>query len=254
MIRPALWVALGLGIASTACGASLAERARRAAEAGTDPEPIVESLRATFESIDETKRIFSVSLVEGGRRFSGEGALTYRARPRTLSADVFGPHDAHVLQVRMVGDSLTVVLPQEGEVLTGEIGDPRFAELTGERALVSPEILGAILGAYDIDRLLEGSDRVSASVDGGRRTLYVTAGGTIHALTLEGPRGSLVEYLQARGDRLVYRVRFGDFQTVDGRLSPWRVVLRDFVGERDVVVEVRVERSEIDETGKTTER
>lgn len=223
------------------CAASLAERARRAAEGGTDPAPLVGELQAAFEALNATKRIFSVTLIEGRRRFAGEGALLYTAEPRRLRADVFGPHDTHVLEVFLVGDSLTVVLPREGETLSGEIGDPRFAALTGERALVSPEILGAMLGAYDVERLVERAEAVSSEREDGRRTLFVREAGAVHGLTLED--GRLVEYRQERDRRLVYRVRFEEFEPVDGRSSPRHVVLRDFVRDRQLVVDVRSERA-----------
>ena len=225
----------------TGCATSLAERARRAAETGADPAPLVAALKAAHDEVDATKRIFAVTLIEGRRRFGGEGALVYSAEPRRLRADVFGPHDTPVLHVRLRGDSLTVILPREGETLSGVLGDPRFAELTGERALVSPEILGAMLGVYDVERLQAGADAVFAEVEGGRRTLLVREADLVHALALE--EGRLVEYRQERAGRDVYRVRFERFEPVDGRSSPRYVVLRDYARGRQLVLDVRSERA-----------
>lgn len=224
---------------------TLEREARQARETGTDPQPLVERLTAQHGAIDVTKRIFDVTLIEGGRRFAGAGAVEYRAEPRRLDADVFGPHDAHVLAIRLEGDRLTVRLPQEGEVLTGELGDPRFAELTGERALVSPEILGALVGAYDVAALVRDADWTAAAADGDRQTLYVQRGDVLHAFSVELPGGRLVEYRQARGGRLVYRVQFDDFQAVGARESPRHVVLRDFVQERRLVIDVTREHEEV---------
>ena len=217
---------------------TLETEALRAREGGIDPLPLVERLSAQHRAIGVTKRIFDVTLIEGRRRFAGAGAVEYRADPRRLAADVFGPHDTHVLAVRLDGDRLTVRLPQEGEVLTGELGDARFAELTGERALVSPEILGALVGAYDVAGLARGADWTAAGAEGDRRTLYLQRGDVLHAFTVERPEDRLVEYRQARGGRLVYRVQFDDFQAVGARESPRRVVLRDFVQERQLVIDV----------------
>lgn len=241
------------------CAVTLREEARRAAGEGGPTTPVVEALRTAHDAIDATKRIFEVTLVEGGRRFAGEGALVYEADPRRLVADVFGPHDAHVLHVELVGDRLTVRLPQEGEVMRGELGDPEFARLTGERALVRPEILGALLGAYDIDRLLEGADRVAARGEGERRTLYVVDGEVVHALTIAPPPEDgggpvLVGYRQERDGTPVYRVQFDEFHRVDGRWSPWRVVLRDFAGDRWIVAEVRSERADVSVLPRETGR
>lgn len=219
--------------------------ARRAREGGIDPLPLVERLSAQHRSIDVTKRIFDVTLIEGRRRFAGAGAVEYRADPRRLAADVFGPHDTHVLAVRLEGDRLTVRLPQEGEVLTGNPGDPRFAELTGERALVSPEILGALVGAYDVAGLARDADWTAAAAEGDRQTLYLQRGGVLHAFTVEAPGDRLVEYRQGRDGRLVYRVQFGDFQTVGARESPRRVVLRDFNQGRQLVIDVTREHQEV---------
>lgn len=223
------------------CAASLAERVQRAGTGGIDPDPVAMELRATWDALEATRRIFAVTLVEGRRRFAGEGALVYTAEPRRLRADVFGPHDTHLLQVRLRGDSLEVDLPREGQTLAGRLGDPRFAELTGERALVSPEILGALLGAYDVDRLMENATTVAAEAENGRRTLLVAEPDAVHALTLED--GRLVEYRQERAGRPVYRVRFEGYVEVDGRQSPHRVVLRDYARSRHLVVDVRSERT-----------
>lgn len=236
---------LALAVVASGCVTTLEQEAREAARGGIDPAPLIEQLATQHAAIEVTKRIFDVTLLEGRRRFSGAGAVEYRADPRRLDAEVFGPHDTHVLSVRLEGDRLTVRLPREGEVLTGEVGDPRFAELTGERALVSPEILGALVGVYDVRELVRGADATAAAVDGDRRTLYVRRGDSLHALTLQSPGARLVEYRQARGGRLVYRVRFDDFQPVADRESPRHIVLRDFVKERRLVIDVTREHEEV---------
>ena len=225
--------------------ASLTKEAARALEAGGDAAPLVAELSAIHDAIKRTKRIFDVTLVEGGRRFHGEGALSYRARPLAARGDVFGPQSTPVLRFSLVADSLTVVLPREGEVLRGRLGDPRFAALTGERALVSPEVLGALLGAYDVRRLVDGADRVASAIHDDRRTLYIWESGSLHALTVRG--GRLVEYRQASGGELAYRVEFEEFAPVDGRESPRRVVVRDFARDRWLVLEVSREHEEVED-------
>lgn len=246
MRRAATWAALAL---TAGCAATLERRAREAAETGIDPAPLVAELAAQFDALDVTKRIFGVTLVEGRRRFHGEGVVQYRSEPRRLRADIFGPHDTTILRVTLVDDQLTVVLPQEGEVVTGTLGDPRFAELAGERAFASPEILGAILGAYDVAALAEGADLAATAGDGGERVLYVVEASTVHAFTVrpaESAAGSrLAEYRQGRDGRLVYRVRFEEYEPVGARWSPRHVVLRDYVKERSIVVDVTREHEDV---------
>lgn len=229
--------------AAWACVASLTTEARRAADAGGDPAPLVAELARLYDSIERTKRIFDVSLVEGGRRFRGEGALSYRADPLAARGDVFGPQSTPVLRFALFGDTLSVELPQEGERLRGHLGDPRFAELTGEKALVTPELLGALLGAYDVRRWVERADRVAAGTHDERRTLYLWGDGALHALTVRD--GRLVEYRQAREGRLAMRARFEDFEPVGGRLSPRRVVVRDYSRDRWLVLNVTREHEEV---------
>jgi len=247
-------LAAAAALAAAGCYATLERRARDAAASGLDPAPLVAELEAQFEEIRVTKRIFGVTLLEGRRRFRGEGVVQYRSEPRRLRADIFGPHDTPVLRVTLVGEELTVVLPREGEVLTGTLGDPRFAEQAGERALASPEILGAILGAYEVAPLVEGAGLVAAAGDDGDRVLYLVRREAVHAFTLravatgEGeaaPGARLVEYRQGREGRLVYRVRFEDFAPVDGRWSPRHVVLRDYVKERSLVIDVTREHEDV---------
>jgi hypothetical protein len=245
------WTAAG-------CGATLERRAQDAAGSGLDPAPLAAELQAQFDEIRATKRIFRVTLLEGRRRFRGEGVVQYRSEPRRLRADIFGPHDTPVLKLTLVGEELTVVLPREGEVLTGTLGDPRFAEAAGERALASPEILGAILGAYEVAPLVEGALLVAAAGDDGERLLYVVRSEAVHAFTLRAapPAGApsnggaasgarLVEYRQGRDGRLVVRVRFEDFAPVDGRWSPRHVVLRDYRKERSLVIDVTREHEDV---------
>lgn len=233
-----------LALALAGCATTLRDEALRAlgGRAEVPAEPVLETLEAAWSAIEPTKRIFAVTLVEGRRRFAGEGAIVYDTEPRRVVAHVFGPHDTPILHLTLVDEELVVRLPREGETLRGRIGDPRFAELTGERALVSPEILGAMIGAYDARRLAEGAERVVAAGDGGRRTLYILRNGTVHALTLATPDGPLTEYRQDREGRPVYRVRFEEFEALDGRRTPRRIVLRDYAGGRYLVVDVRSER------------
>jgi hypothetical protein len=228
---------------------SLSAEAGRALETGGDPAPLIAELVRIHETIDRTKRIFEVTLVEGGRRFRGEGALSYRARPRAARGDVFGPQSTPVLRFALFGDTLTVVLPREGEVLQGRLGDPRFADLTGERALVTPEVLGALLGAYDVGPWVERADRVASATDDGRRTLYIWEGGLLHALTMRD--GHLVEYRQGRDGELSYRAEFERFEQVDGRESSRRVVVRDFARDRWLVLDVTREHEEVTDAAFT---
>lgn len=244
-VRARVPFALLAASAALGCVASLTSEAARALEGGGDPAPLVAELTGLHDAIERTKRIFDVTLVEGGRRFHGEGALSYRARPLAARGDVFGPQSTPVLRFALFEDSLTVVLPREGEVLRGRLGDPRFAELTGERALVTPEVLGALLGAYDVRRLIGRADRVASASHDDRRTLYIWDAGSLHALTVRG--GRLVEYRQASGGELAYRVEFEEFAPLDGRESPRRVVVRDFARDRWLVLEVSLEHGEVED-------
>jgi hypothetical protein len=243
--RACVPVAVLAALGTSGCVASLTTEASRALEAGGDPAPLVAELTAIHDAIDRTKRIFDVTLVEGNRRFQGEGALSYRSRPLAARGDVFGPQSTPVLRFALFGDTLTVVLPREGELLRGRLGDPRFAQLSGERALVTPEVIGALLGVYDVRRLMGRSDRAASAADDDRRTLYIWETGTLHALTVRG--GRLVEYRQAMGGELAYRVEFEEFVPVDGRESPRRVVVRDFARDRWLVLEVSREHEEVED-------
>lgn len=233
------------------CATSLKQEARQASETGADPTFVIASLTHDFDSIAATKRIFSVTLVEGKRRFSGEGAVEYLAEPQRLRVEVFGPQSTSVLRVWLADDILTVTLPQEDEVLVGPIGDPQFATLTGERALVSREILGALLGTYDVQTMLEGAANVSAATDGDRSILYIEEGNVVHALTTRGQEMRLTEYRQDRDGRLVYRVRFDDFLLVEDqeRESPRTIFFQDFGKSRQLVIRVTREHSDIGELG-----
>lgn len=232
-----VWLVLLIG--ALGCSATLASRARQATG---EPQQLVAQLDRRFDGIEATKRIFVVTLIEGRRRFAGEGAVLIRSDPRVMVVDVFGPHETHILHLDLEGDSLTVRLPQEGETLSGRLGDPVFAALTGERAFASPEVLGALLGAYDVMALVKDADRLSAAGERDQSTLFIERGDIVHAFTIEQPHGRLVEYEQERDDRLVYRVRFSDFEVFGEAESPRKVVLRDYAKERQLVLDIRSER------------
>lgn len=225
------------------CAASLPREAERAAEQSMDAAPLVSELARIHEEIRRTKRIFDVELVDGRRRFHGEGALSYRADPLAARGDVYGPQSTPVLRFALFGDTLTVELPREGELLRGRVGDPRFAELSGERALVTPEVLGALLGAYDVRAWVARADRIAAGAADGDRTLYIWENDALHAVTLRDARA--VEYRQARNGTLAYRVTFEEYEPVGGRESPRRVVVRDYARDRWLVLRVTREHEEV---------
>lgn len=245
-MRRALPLSLTLALV-TACATTIERQAREAATGGIDPAPLISLLEARFDAVEATKRIFDLTLIEGRRRFGGEGVVQYRSEPRRLRVDIFGPQSTPVLRVTLVDDWLTVFLPREGEMLAGRLGDPRFATLAGERALASPEMLGAILGVYDLAPLLEEVRLVSAGADGDRQTLYIVRSDAVHAFTVAPVAGApqLVEYRQGREGHLAYRARFERYAPVDGRSSPRRVVMRDFVKERSLVVDVTREHEDV---------
>ena len=54
-----------------------------------------------------------------------------------------------------------------------------------------------------------------------------------------------MEYRQARNGTLAYRVTFEDFEPVDERESPRRVVVRDHVRDRWLVLDVTREHEEV---------
>lgn len=240
-------VALAALIPATGCATTLEREAREAAAGGLDPGPLLAALGDQYGAITATKRILAITLIEGRRRYRADGVVWYRAEPRRLRAEVFGPQDISILRARLAGDSLTIVLPREGEVLRGALGDPQFAALTGERAFIGPQSLGALLGAYDVRALAAAASdtAAAAAADGNRRTLYLIGSDGVQAFTLEGSPGRLVEVRHGRGGRLLARVRFADFQPVDGRMSPRSVVLRDLLHNRQLVFTVTRETADV---------
>ncbi|MFN2383089.1 MAG: hypothetical protein ABR559_02370 [Gemmatimonadota bacterium] len=238
-------LALAALIPATGCATTLEREAREAATGGVDPGPLLATLGDQYAAITATKRILAITLVEGRRRYRGDGVVWYRAAPRRLRAEVFGPQDVSILRARLVGDSLTVVLPREGEVLHGALDDPRFIARTGERAFIGPGSLGALLGAYDVRALAAAATDTAAANDGDRRTLYLTGAEGVQAFTLEATTGRLVEVRHGLGGRLLARVRFADFAAVEGRMSPRSVVLRDLLHDRQLVLTVTRETSDV---------
>nr|MBA2563851.1 hypothetical protein [Gemmatimonadota bacterium] len=198
-------------------------------------------LGRAWDGLEGGKRIFDVRVSERVRVLNGEGAIVYAREPLRLRLDVFGPHSTPLLSLVQRGDSLAVRLHEQRRFVEGTSADPRFAELTEGRAFTGPELVGALLGAYDADRLLQGAADTLAWSAGGEWVVALLERNRAHRFTYAQADSSLRTYRQERGGRLAYRVRFSDYRAVAGRARPFRVELEDVGGRRTVRVDVRRE-------------
>ena len=236
--RPLLAAALLALLAG--CGATIREEARRA-EPRLAPELAARLLDGAWSRLDEGKRIFDLRLTGRTRVLRGEGALVYEREPFRLRLDVFGPHATPVFSLAQAGDSMYVRLHEERRFLAGRVGDPAFAELADGRAFTGPEVLGALLGAYEPGALLAGPADTLAYAAGGEWIVTLLEEDRAHRLAFSAADSTLASYRQERGGRLAYRVRFSDYRTLEGRRRPLRVEIEDAAGRRTVRADVRRE-------------
>ncbi|MFN2432197.1 MAG: hypothetical protein ABR599_05160 [Gemmatimonadota bacterium] len=222
------------------CGATIREEALRA-ERRLAPGEAGRLLGRAWSRLEEGKRIFDIRLSERVRVLNGEGALLYRTRPTQLRLDVFGPHATLVLSLAQDRDSMAVRLPEERRVVSGAVGDPAFAELTEGRGFTGHEVLGALLGAYDVEALLGARADTVGFAAGGEWVVTLLEPERAHRFTYARADSALLGYRQERDGRAAYRVRFSDYRDVEGLSRPFRIELQDVEGRRTVRVQVRQE-------------
>jgi hypothetical protein len=234
----ALTFASALGIAG--CAATIREEAGRAA-AGLPPETAASLLDGAWSRLERGKRIFDIRLADRARVLHGQGAIVYRNDPLRLRLDVFGPHSTEVLALAQEGDSMTVRLPQEDACVSGPVGDPAFGRLADGRTFTGQELLGALLGAYDVSALVRGPADTLAYATGDRWVVALLEPDRAHRFAYAAADSSLLEYRQERGGKSAYRVRFSDYRTVGGKRRPFRVELEDRAERRSIRADVRSE-------------
>jgi hypothetical protein len=121
------------------------------------------------------------------------------------------------------------------------VGDPAFADLAGGRGFTGQEILGGLLGAYDVEALVQGPADTVAWRDGEDLVVALLEEDRAHLFTWGAADSALGEYRQERGGRAAYRVRFSDWRTVEGRRRPFRIDAQDVAGRRTLRATVRRE-------------
>jgi hypothetical protein len=233
-------------LALASCAATIREEAGRA-EQTLPPQLIRRLLGRGWTQLDQGKRIFDIRLSDRRRVLSGEGALSYETRPVRLRLDVFGPHATPVFSLIQVDDSMAVRLYDERRFVSGPVGDPAFARLTEGRTFTGQELLGALLGAYDVPALLGSGGEAGGGSDtlgydaGDEWVVFLIEPGRAHRFGYSKADSSLMTYRQDRGDRPAYDVRFSDYRPVEGRPRPFRIQLEDVPERRTIRVNVRTE-------------
>ncbi len=240
-MRPSLPLLLvAAAVAAAGCAASIREQAGHA-EARLSAEQAARLLDAAWGRLERGKRIFDIRLADRTRVLNGQGAIVYEKAPLRLRLDVFGPHSTEVLALAQAGDSMTMRLPQEQAYVAAPVGDPAFGRLVEGRTFTGPELLGALLGAYDAAALLNGRADTVAYAAGDRWVVTLLEPTRAHRFTYARADSTLREYLQEREGKTAYRVRFSDYRTVAGVRRPFRVELEDAAQRRAVRANVRTE-------------
>jgi hypothetical protein len=238
-------VLLASALASASCATTIREGADRA-EAHLTADRAAELLTAAWRPLERGKRVFDIRLTDRARVLQGEGAIVYEKDPLRLRLDVFGPHSTEVLSLAQAGDSMSVRLPQEREYMAGPVGDPAFGRLVEGRTFTGPELLGALLGAYDATALLSGPADTVAYAAGHDWVVVLLEPHRAHRFTYGRADSTLREYLQEREGKTAYRVRFSDYRRVEGLPRPFRVEVEDKALRRVVRADVRQETFQAD--------
>jgi hypothetical protein len=238
LLLPTLAAAAALG--ASGCSATIREAAGRA-ETRLPSAAAARLLDRGWSRLERGKRIFDIRLADRARVLNGEGALVYEKTPLRLRLDVFGPHSTEVLALGQAGDSMTLRLPQERAYVAGPVGDPAFGRLVEGRIFTGPELLGALLGAYDAAALLGGPADTVAYTAGDRWVVALLEPARAHRFSYARQDSTLREYVQEREGKTAYRVRFSSYRAVEGVPRPFRVELEDATQRRTVRADVRSE-------------
>lgn len=212
------------------CAATIREEAGRA-QARLPAASAGRLLARAWSQLDGGKRIFDIRLTDRTRVLNGAGAISYAKDPLRLRLDVFGPHATPVFSLAQAGDSMTIRLYEERRFVAGPVGDPAFAQLAEGRSFTGPELLGALLGAYDPSALIAGPADTLAYAAGDEWVVALLQEGRAHRFAYSAADSTLREYRQEREGSVAYRARFSEYRAAGDRLRPFRVELED-VGER----------------------
>jgi hypothetical protein len=236
---------LAAALTPASCATTIREEAGRA-ETRLTSDQAAGLLAAGWLPLERGKRVFDIRLTDRARVLRGQGAIVYEKDPLRLRLDVFGPHSTEVLSLAQAGDSMSVRLPQEREYMAGPVGDPAFGRLVEGRTFTGPELLGALLGAYDVTSLLSGPADTLAYLARDDWVVTLLEANRAHRFTYGRADSTLREYRQERDGKTAYRVRFSDYRAVEGLRRPFRVEVEDEALRRTVRADVRQETFQAD--------
>ncbi len=202
-----------------------------------DPGSVAGKIERAAGRLRTNKQIFRVRLLDKGRTFSGDGALAYRS-PDTLQLSIYGPPFTTLwMQMLSRGDSIVVVLPKDDKVIRASRNDPLpVTRLAGSEGLTDAQFMGAVTGAFWLERFRGPGTVATAAVADGISTLRLSEGDTVYEFRYADSLGAVLSFVYYRDGKKRHEVTRGDFHTVNSMSRARKMVYRDYDEDREITV------------------
>ena len=207
------------------------------------PETVIGKLERLSGDLQTNKQIFRVRLFDKGRTFSGDGALCYRA-PDTLQLSIYGPPFSTLwIQMLTRGDSITLVLPKDNQVVYASRKDPQpVSRLAGSEGLTDAEFLGGVTGIFHIERFrMPGMQEVAATEDELERLRFFNesvAYEFVYSSTLD----AVVHFIHYQHGKKHREIMRSEFKEIGGLQRAGKTTYRDYFEDREITVLVGKEQ------------
>jgi len=135
------------------------------------------------------------------------------------------------------GDSIVVVLPKDDKVIRASRSDPLpVTRLAGSEGLTDAEFMGAVTGAFQVDRFrTSGTTSLASSHDGVSR-LRLVDGETVYEFVFDEGREAVLQFVHYRGGKKRREVTREEFQIIDSLPRARKTVYRDYDEDREITV------------------
>ena len=204
-----------------------------------DPEVVAARIERAAQLLQTDKQIFRVRMLDKGRTFSGDGALAYRA-PDTLQLSIYGPPFTTLwMQTLSRGDSIVLVLPKDDKVIRASRSDPLpVTKLAGSEGLTDAEFMGAVTGAFQVQRFQTAGTSALATSEPGIDRLRLIDGESVYEFVYDTGLEAVIQFVHYYAGKKRREVTREDFHTIDSLPRARKTIYRDYDEDREITVQV----------------
>jgi hypothetical protein len=141
------------------------------------------------------------------------------------------------MQVLSRGDSIVVVLPKDDKVIRASRSDPLpVTRLAGSEGLTDAEFMGAVTGAFRIDRFRTESTSLLATSEDGLDRLRMIDGPSVYEFVFDTKLEAVLHFVHYRKGKKSREVTREEFQSKESLPRARKTVYRDYDEDREITV------------------